>query len=406
MVPGVLSPTARLSVASPPERVAALCRDCLTAWQGEAVGEGGRCPACGSRRILCHPELRSLAIAHIDCDSFYASIEKRDAPALKDKPLLIGGTGPRSVVSTACYLARRYGCRSAMPMYKARELCPQAVVLPPDHGKYRRVSVEIHNIFQHYTDLIQPVALDEAYLDLAHRDDIPEVLANIALRVEQEVGISVSIGLSYCKFLAKMASDLNKPRGFSVVGRQEALAFLAPQPVRAIHGVGPALERKLIEQGFATVADLQAASPLDLKARFGSMGRHLWHLAHGEDDRPVNTDREAKSISAETTYDVDQSDPEALLATLHALAERVETRLKRADLSASVVQIKLKTPDFRLLTRQAKLPDPTQRAGQLMRHVEPLLRREATGRAFRLVGLGVDGLGPSQAADPPDLFSL
>lgn len=406
MVPGVLSPTARLSVASPPERVAALCRDCLTAWQGEAVGEGGRCPACGSRRILCHPELRSLAIAHIDCDSFYASIEKRDAPALKDKPLLIGGTGPRSVVSTACYLARRYGCRSAMPMYKARELCPQAVVLPPDHGKYRRVSVEIHNIFQHYTDLIQPVALDEAYLDLAHRDDIPEVLANIALRVEQEVGISVSIGLSYCKFLAKMASDLNKPRGFSVVGRQEALAFLAPQPVRAIHGVGPALERKLIEQGFATVADLQAASPLDLKARFGSMGRHLWHLAHGEDDRPVNTDREAKSISAETTYDVDQSDPEALLATLHALAERVETRLKRADLSASVVQIKLKTPDFRLLTRQAKLPDPTQRAGQLMRHAEPLLRREATGRAFRLVGLGVDGLGPSQAADPPDLFSL
>lgn len=406
MVPGILSSTARPSVVSPPERMAALCRDCLTGWQDEAVGEGGRCPACGSRRILCHPELRSLAIAHIDCDSFYASIEKRDAPALKDKPLLIGGTGPRSVVSTACYLARRYGCRSAMPMYKARELCPQAVVLPPDHGKYRRVSAEIHNIFQHYTDLIQPVALDEAYLDLAHRDDIPEVLANIALRVEQEVGISVSIGLSYCKFLAKMASDLNKPRGFSVVGRQEALTFLAPQPVRAIHGVGPALERKLIEQGFATVADLQAASPLDLKARFGSMGRHLWHLAHGEDDRPVNTDREAKSISAETTYDVDQSDPEALLATLHALADRVEARLKRADLSASVVQIKLKTPDFRLLTRQAKLPDPTQRAGQLMRHAEPLLRREATGRAFRLVGLGVDGLGPSQAADPPDLFSL
>lgn len=389
---------------------AALCRECLTAWQGgDTGGETGgetRCPACGSRRVLAHPELRSLAIAHVDCDSFYASIEKRDNPALKEKPLLIGGTGPRSVVSTACYLARKYGCRSAMPMYKARELCPQAVILPPDHGKYRRVSAEIHHIFEQYTDLIQPVALDEAYLDLAHRDDIPEVLANIALRVEQEVGISVSIGLSYCKFLAKMASDLNKPRGFSIVGRAEAVGFLAPQPVRAIHGVGPALERKLIEQGFATVADLQAASPLDLKARFGSMGRHLWHLAHGEDDRPVNTDREAKSISAETTYDVDQSDPEALLATLQALAERVETRLKRADLSASVVQIKLKTPDFRLLTRQARLPDPTQRARQLMRHAEPLLRREATGRAFRLVGLGVDGLGPSQAADPPDLFSL
>lgn len=375
-------------------------------WNDCLSGEAVRCPRCGSRRTVSHPELSDLAIAHIDCDSFYASIEKRDAPALKDKPLLIGGTGPRSVVSTACYVARAFGCRSAMPMYKARELCPDAVVLPPDHAKYRRVSGEIHRIFAHYTDMIQPIALDEAYLDLAHRDDIPEVLANIALRVEQEVGITVSIGLSYCKFLAKMASDLNKPQGYSVIGRRDAVAFLAPRPVRTIHGVGPALERKLTEQGFHTIADLQAASPLDLKFRFGSMGRHLWHLARGEDDRPVTPDQEAKSISAETTFDRDQADPEALMQTIRDLATRVEARLRRAELAAGVVQIKLKTPDFRILTRQAKLPDPTQKAVQLLRHAEPLLRREATGQPFRLIGLGVDHLGPASAADPPDLFSL
>lgn len=383
-----------------------LCRTCLHAWETpETDPPPQRCPDCGQRRVVSHPELRQLAIAHVDCDSFYAAIEKRDRPDLVDRPLLIGGTGPRSVVATACYIARKSGCRSAMPMYKARELCPEAVVLPPDHAKYKRVSGEIHRIFAAYTELIQPIALDEAYLDLAHRDDIPEVLADIALRVEQEVGITVSVGLSYCKFLAKMASDLDKPRGFSVVGRAETLEFLAPLPVRDVHGVGPAMEKRLIADGFTTIGDLQRASEVDLKTRYGSHGRWLWHLARGLDSRPVNPDREAKSISAETTFDKDIADADALMAALRPLAEKVEARLRRAQVAATVVQVKLKTRDFKLLTRQAKLSDPTQRAEVLLRAAEPLVRREADGRLYRLAGIGGEVLVSAEDADPPDLFS-
>lgn len=381
-----------------------LCRDCLHAWEAPDSPPPDRCPDCGFGRLVAHAELRNLAIAHVDCDSFYAAIEKRDRPELADRPLLIGGTGPRGVVATACYIARRSGCRSAMPMYKARELCPEAVVIRPDHAKYKRVSREIHAIFHAYTELIEPIALDEAYLDLAHRDDIPEALADIALRVEQEIGITVSVGLSYSKFLAKMASDLDKPRGFSVIGRAGARAFLAPLPVRAIHGVGPAMERKLTGDGFITIADLQAASEVDLKTRYGVHGRRLWHLARGIDTRAVTPDREAKSISSETTFDVNLTRADDLMAALAPLAAKVEARLRRAEVAGTVVQVKLKTADFRILTRQARLSDPTQRAAVLLRAAEPLVRREADGRAFRLAGIGAESLVSAEGADPPDLF--
>lgn len=382
-----------------------LCRDCLQAWRATPT-PAARCPNCGFRRIVTHPELDDLAIAHIDCDSFYATIEKRDAPDLADKPLLIGGTGARSVVATACYIARRYGCRSAMPMYKARELCPQAVVLRPDHAKYKRVSADIHAIFGAYTGLVEPIALDEAYLDLAHLDDIPAALADIALRIEQEVGITVSVGLSYNKFLAKIASDLDKPRGFTVIGRTEAQAFLAPRPVRTIHGVGPVLESRLVADGFVTIGDLQQASEADLKARYGSHGRQLWHLARGIDGRSVTPDREAKSISSETTFAKDLTRAEDLLDALAPLAARVADRMVRADLAGVGVSVKLKTADFRLLTRHARLPTPTQRADVLLRAAEPLVRAEADGRPFRLVGIGGDPLVAGDHADPPDLFSV
>ena len=392
--------------AVPP--LSCLCRDCLHVWTvgGWTPTLPDRCPDCGGQRVVGHAELRDLAIAHVDCDSFYASIEKRDRPELKDKPLLIGGTGPRSVVATACYLARRFGCRSAMPMYKARELCPNAVILPADHAKYKRVSGEIHAIFRAYTDLIEPVALDEAYLDLAHRADIPETLADIAARIEQEVGITVSIGLSYNKALAKMASDLNKPRGYSVIARADALGFLAPQPVRAIHGVGPAMEKRLTTDGFLTIADLQKAAEADLAARYGKHGRDLWYRARGIDHRLVTPDREAKSISAETTFDKDRHDPTALMDALRPLADRVEARLRRAGLAASGVSVKLKTTDFKTLTRHARLGTATQRADILLSAAAPLVVREADGRAFRLVGIGADPLLDAEDADPPDLFSL
>lgn len=387
-----------------------LCRDCLQAWREtpEAEGASGgapRCPNCGGQRLLRHAELRDLAIAHIDCDSFYAAVEKRDRPELLHRPLLIGGTSPRSVVATACYIARQSGCRSAMPMYKARELCPEAVVLPPDHRKYRRVSGDIRRLFEAYTDLIEPIALDEAYLDLAHRDDIPESLADIALRVEQDIGITVSVGLSYNKFLAKTASDLNKPRGFTVIGRAEAVAFLEPRPVRSLPGVGPAMEQRLLADGFATVGDLQRAKVLDLATRYGAHGRQLAGLARGDDPRKVTADRETRSVSAETTFDKDRVTAEDLLAALAPLADRVEQRLRRADLAAGGVVVKLKTTDFRLTTRHAKLPDPTQRADVLMRAAEGLVRREADGRTFRLVGIGAEPIVAAKTADPPDLFS-
>ncbi len=388
--------------------VACLCRDCLHVWAvgGWTPAAPDRCPDCGGRRVVGHAELRDLAIAHVDCDSFYASIEKRDRPELRDRPLLIGGISPRSVVATACYLARRYGCRSAMPMYKARELCPDAVVLTPDHAKYKRVSAELHAVFRAYTDLIEPVALDEAYLDLAHRADIPEALADIAARIEQEVGITVSIGLSYNKALAKMASDLDKPRGYSVIGRADALAFLAPQPARAIHGVGPAMERRLTADGFHTIADLQAAAEADLAARYGKHGRDLWLRARGIDHRQVTPDREAKSISAETTFDKDRHAAVALMEALAPLAARVEAHLRRAGLAASGVSVKLKTTDFRTLTRHARLTTATQRADILLSAAAPLVAREADGRPFRLVGIGADPLLDANGADPPDLFSL
>ncbi len=386
-----------------PLGIDALCRDCLHPFR--ANDPAARCPSCSSKRTTAHPELRDLAIAHVDCDSFYASIEKRDRPELADKPILIGGDGPRSVVATACYIARQYGCRSAMPMYKARELCPHAVIVYPDHGKYRRVSSDIHRIFHSYTDLIEPIALDEAYLDLAHRADIPDTLADIALRVEQEVGISLSVGLSYNKFLAKIASDLDKPRGFSVIGRAEALSFLAPRPVRDIHGVGPAMENRLIADGFATIGALQTANAMDLKARYGSSGQWLWRIARGEDHRCVVPDRESKSISAETTFDRDRAALSELMQALEPLAARVEHSLIRHQMAASGVVIKLKTQDFRLQTRHHRLPTPSQKASVLLAAAEPLVRRLADGRLFRLVGIGADPLVDGTQADPPDLFS-
>lgn len=377
-----------------------LCRDCLR------ETEGNRCRHCGGQRLLDHPELRDLAIAHIDCDSFYAAVEKRDRPELADKPLLIGGTSPRSVVATACYIARKYGCRSAMPMYKARELCPEAVVIPPDGRKYRRVSGDIRHIFEIYTDLIEPVALDEAYLDLAHRDDIPEALADIALRVEQDIGITVSVGLSYNKFLAKTASDLNKPRGFTVIGRAEAVAFLEPRSVRSLPGVGPAMEAKLVADGFVTVGDLQRAKAIDLTTRYGAHGKHLANLAHGIGSGRVTPDRETRSVSAETTFDKDRFAAAELMDALQPLAARVEERLRRNALAAGGVVIKLKTKDFKLITRHSKLTDPTQRADVLLRAAETLIHREADGRRFRLVGIGAEPVVAAVVADPPDLFGV
>jgi DNA polymerase-4 len=385
----------------------ALCRDCSELFDPVL----SRCPGCDGDRLVRHDELESLSIAHIDCDAFYASVEKRDRPELADEPVIVGHPGGRGVVTTACYIARRFGVRSAMPMFQALERCPGAVVIPPDMAKYKRVSAEIREIFRSATRVLEPVSLDEAYLDLSRECLDPaetsrpaQLLARIAGRVESEIGITVSIGLSGNKFLAKLASELRKPRGFSVIGLAEAKSFLAPLAVGKINGVGRATAERLETLGIRTIGDLQGISEMQLVAAFGKLGRRLKRFADAEDDRRVTPDRETKSVSAETTFRRDTGSLAELAATAQRLAERVAEQLRRKSLAGGAVVLKLKTADFRLLTRSRRLDFPTQRAKVLVEAAMPLIEREADGRAFRLIGIGVDHLRPASEADPPDLF--
>jgi DNA polymerase-4 len=369
-------------------------------------GAADRCPGCGSGRIVRHAELESLGIAHVDCDAFYASVEKRDRPELAEEPVIVGHPGGRGVVTTACYVARRYGVRSAMPMFQALERCPEAVVIAPDMAKYKEVSEAIRAIFHAATDLVEPVSLDEAYLDLTQCDAGPAAaaLAAIARRTEREVGLTVSIGLSCNKFLAKLASELEKPRGFSVIGKQEAKSFLQPLSIRKINGVGAATARRMEEQGIKVIGDLQTRSEAELVARFGRFGRRLASFAQGEDDRKVTPFRPTKSISAETTFRYDTGTPSELYDIARRLCDRVAAQLARKGLAGSTLVLKLKTSDFTPLTRNKRLPHPTQRADVIFRHAITLIEREADGRRFRLLGIGMSGLGSSTEADPPQFF--
>lgn len=388
-----------------------LCRDCASAWRLPAEGAGreaARCPRCGSRRLLGHGELATLSIAHIDCDAFYATVEKRDNPALAPLPVIVGG-GRRGVVSACCYVARLYGVRSAMPMYKALDLCPDAVVLPPDMRKYAEVGRAVRSMMREVTPLVEPLSIDEAYLDLTGdgrpRAESPaRTLIRLVRRFETELGITASVGLSYNKFLAKVASDLDKPRGFKVIGRKEAPAFLEPQPVGLIWGVGKALEAKLHGEGIVTIADLRKREEHWLVGRFGAMGRRLYRFARGEDDRRVEPPDTAKSISAETTFETDLFDEEDLKQRLHPLAERVARRAGMARLAGSSVVLKLKTADFSQLTRSRRLDRPTADAGEIWRTACALLEKEADGTRFRLIGVGIADLHDA-AEVQPDLLA-
>jgi DNA polymerase-4 len=383
--------------------MAGFCRECLE----DVSDRAARCPACGSPRLVRHPELDRLAIAHVDCDAFYAAIEKRDDPSLGDKPLIIGG-GRRGVVSTACYIARTYGIRSAMPMFQARRLCPHAAVVPPDMAKYASVGREVRALMLGLTPLVEPLSIDEAFLDLSgterlHGRSPAKSLAAFARTVEDKIGITVSIGLSENKFLAKLASDLDKPRGFSVLSRAEAAAFLAPRPVTFIWGVGKQMGAALAREGFRIIADLQRADETELMRRFGTEGLRLARLAHGIDARTVSAERETKSVSAETTFETDIAAFRELERTLWRLSEKVSGRLKAKELAGSTVTLKLKTADFRLRTRARSLHAPTQLAAKIFTTGRELLEREADGTKFRLLGIGVSALASPADADPADL---
>src|SRR5215467_1157509 len=273
-----------------------LCRDCGAFTEVRA--RATRCAVCGSPRLVVHDELTDLGIAHLDCDAFYATVEKRDNPDLRDKPVLVGGSH-RGVVMAACYIARISGVRSAMPMFQARQLCPQAVVVPPDMAKYQPVGEQVRRLMLATTPLVEPLSIDEAFLDLTgterlHQSCPARTLAMLARRIESEIGITVSIGLSYNKFLAKVASDLDKPRGFAAIGRGEATTFLASKPVGLIWGVGRALAARLAQDGIATIGQLQTESERDLVRRYGAIGHRFARFARGEDDRRVEPDAPLK----------------------------------------------------------------------------------------------------------------
>ncbi len=381
-----------------------LCRDC-----GAAVpADTRRCPACRSGRVLHHPELHGLAIAHLDCDAFYASVEKRDRPELADKPVIVGG-GQRGVVSACCYVARMYGVRSAMPMFKALAACPDAVVIRPDMRKYAAVGRQVRALMEAVTPLVEPLSIDEAFLDLSgtetlHGGSPARTLVLLARRIETEIGVTASIGLSHNKFLAKVASDLDKPRGLAVIGRAETLDFLAAKPVGLIWGVGKALRAKLEADGLRAIGQLRETDPALLVARYGSMGHRLAEFARGEDRRTVTPNAPAKSISAETTFARDLRALSDLEAQLWPLCEEVAGRLKKAGLAGAGVTLKLKSADFKLRTRSAKLSSPTQLADRLFRTGRDLLRAEADGTPYRLIGIGCGELVDGGRADPPDLL--
>ena len=373
------------------------CRDCFAA----VAPLDTRCPQCRGPRLKRHAEIHELSIAHIDCDAFYAAVEKRDNPDLLDKPVIIGG-GTRGVVSTACYVARIKGVKSAMPMFKALALCPDATVIRPDIRKYAAVGKEVRELMLELTPQVEPISIDEAFLDLTgttrlHRKSPSLSLATLLKTIETKIGITASAGLSYNKYLAKVASDLEKPRGFSVIGKAEAKSFLAEKSVSLIWGVGRAFQAQLLKDGISLIGQLQNMERSELMRRYGVMGARLYHLSRGEDARHVSPHDESKSISAETTFNHDISSFEALERILWQLAEKVSWRAKKDGLAGQTVVLKLKTADFKIRSRNTTLDDPTQLAHRIFSAALPLLQREATGTEFRLIGVGITNLGPAVA---------
>lgn len=382
-----------------------LCRDCF---HTAVLPPRSSCPECRSTRVIQHPELFRLSLAHIDCDAFYASIEKRDNPELLKKPVIVGG-GRRGVVATACYVARIHGVRSAMPMFKALQACPDAVVIKPRMKAYKDAGEKIRLLMQELTPLVEPLSIDEAFIDLKGTDTLhgmtaAESLARLAIRIKHEVGVTVSIGLSATKSMAKIASDQDKPQGFHVIGETEAETWLSDKPVSILYGAGKKLVSALNNANIRTCGDLARADPKRISQATGNDLTGLINRARGIDPRPVIPDEAAKSISAETTFEKDLDDQEKLAAWLDLLAGKVSRRLKAKSLSGRRITLKLKTASFRTITRSQTLTAPTRMVDQIFTYGLSLLERE-TGpdKLYRLIGIGVDLLEDDTAADPPDL---
>ncbi|MFQ3184752.1 MAG: DNA polymerase-4 [Alteromonas macleodii] len=376
----------------------ALCRACLHTFQ-----TGTRCPVCRSPRVTAHDELFDLTIAHMDCDAFYASVEKHDNPELDGKPVIIGG-GHRGVVSTCCYIARIKGVRSAMPMFQALKLCPEAIIVRGRMDRYIEVSRQVRALMDELTPTVEPLSLDEAFMDLSGTENLhgapPAVmLARLTKRMQDEIGITGSIGLSHNKFLAKVASDLDKPRGFSVIGETETTEFLRPMPVKLIWGIGPVARKNLEAAGIRTFDDLLRWDRHDLRDRFGGMGDRLYSLARGEDARGISASTPVKGLSNETTFNDDTNDPNILDGHIWRMAEKVSARAKTQNKAGRVVTLKLKRSDHKLLSKRLSLHQPTQLADTIYRTARGLFDQIGDQGPYRLLGVGISELVPAEDAD-------
>ena len=386
--------------------IVSICRECFKTFNEEKEF----CENCYSAKILNNEEIEDLNIAHVDCDAFYASIEKRDNPKLKNSAIIIGG-GKRGVVSTACYVARTKGVKSAMPMYNALKLCPEAIVIKPNMQKYREASQTINKIMRDLTPLVEPLSLDEAFLDLSgtfklHKKIPAVLLAELSKKVRDKVGISVSIGLSYNKFLAKICSDIDKPRGFSVIGRKEAVNFLKNKPVEILWGVGKTLKNKLNNDGIKTIGQIKDSDLKEIIKRYGSIGSHIHSLSNAKDNRTIKPYRKVKSISNETTFEKDTNEKNILLKILWKLCEKVSDRAKKIELGGNTINLKIKTEDFKLISRSITIDEPTQIAEIIYQSSKLLLIREINIKKFRLLGVGITNLKDSELCDLYDLINI
>lgn len=355
--------------------------------------------------------MADLHIVHCDLDAFFASVEQRDDPSLKNRPVVVGGE-PRSrgVVSTCSYEARQYGIRSAMPLMEAYRLCPEAVFLPVDMKRYAAASKAVFEVFYRFTPLVEPLSIDEAFLDVAGCEKLFGDAETIARRIKEtvweETELPISIGISINKFLAKLATELAKPAGIRVIERDAVLTVLTPLPVSYLWGVGGKTKKLLEAMGICTIGELRSYPSDLLEKKLGHHARSIWLLAHGIDDRSVETEYEMKSIGRETTFSVDVKDAEELDGVLFQFAQIVGRRLRHKQLAARTVTIKIRFPDFKSITRSRTLPGCTDADMMIYRTASSLLQQAGlSGRAVRLIGLQVSKLRPVQPDDSAVLFA-
>jgi DNA polymerase-4 len=348
------------------------------------------------------------AILHVDMDAFYAAVEQRDNPDLRGKPVIVGaGPQERGVVAACSYEARKFGVHSAMPSRTAFRLCPRGLFVRPDFPKYRQVSKQVMAILGNFTPLVQPISIDEAFLDVTGAvkkfEDAGEIARRIKAEIRRQTELTASVGVAPNKFLAKLASDLNKPDALTVITEEEKVHVLAPLPVSKIWGVGKVTEQRLQELGIKTIGGLQQFPVDELHRRLGNVAEHLHSLALGDDNREVETDEETKSISSENTFDQDTADLDQIKRSLLEQAEEVGERLRREKLVARTVQLKLRYADFKTLTRRKTLPKPTQDGMIMYQVAERLLEAEGIqGKRIRLIGVG--GTNLVQREVQGDLF--